>query len=158
MTPSASAAELVHGTALALDGTAVLIRGASGSGKSDLALRCIAGPSPMDLPRIALLSDDQVWLTRGAHGIEATPPPAIAGKLEVRGLGIVEVPYCPSARLALVIDLVSPDRVRRFPLDEPLTEFLGSRFPLLRLTPFEASAPLKVILALARSAGRLTPP
>jgi HPr kinase/phosphorylase len=158
MTLSASAAELVHGTALALDGKAVLIRGASGSGKSDLALRCIAAPSPMDLPCIQILSDDQVWLTRDGHGIEATPPPAIAGKLEVRGLGIVELPFCASARLTLVIDLVPPDCVPRFPLGEPSTDLLGALIPLLRLTPFEASAPLKVILALARSTGGLTPP
>jgi HPr kinase/phosphorylase len=158
MTPSASAAELVHGTALALDGKAVLIRGASGSGKSDLALRCIASPSPIGLPRVDLLSDDQIWLTRNGRSIEATPPPAIAGKIEVRGLGIVGVPYCASARLALVIDLVPPDRVPRFPLEKLSTELLGTTVPLLRLAPFEASAPLKVILALARSPEVLTPP
>ena len=158
MTLSASAAELVHGTALALDGKAVLIRGISGSGKSDLALRCIGLPSPMDMPRVELLSDDQVWLTRDGRGIEGTPPPAIAGKIEVRGLGIVEVAYCASARLALVIDLVPPDRVPRFPLEELFTELLGTTVPLLRLTPFEASAPLKVVLALARYPEVLTPP
>lgn len=158
MTPSASAAEFVHGTALARDGKAVLIRGASGSGKSDLALRCIGLSLPMDLPRVQLLSDDQVWLTRDVRGIEATPPPAIAGKIEVRGLGIVEVSYCASARLALVIDLVPPDRVPRFPLEELFTELLGTPVPLLRLTPFEASAPLKVVLALARYPDVLTPP
>jgi HPr kinase/phosphorylase len=158
MTPSASAAELVHGTALALEGKAVLIRGASGSGKSDLALRCIASPPPFGLPRIDLLADDQVWLARDGRSIEATPPPAIAGKIEVRGLGIVEVAYCASARLALVIDLVPPDLVPRYPPEHLTTELLGATVPLLRLTPFEASAPFKAILALARSPEVLTPP
>ncbi|MBX9863360.1 MAG: HPr kinase/phosphatase C-terminal domain-containing protein [Hyphomicrobium sp.] len=158
MTPSASAVELVHATALALDGKAVLIRGPSGAGKSDLALRCIAAGPVIGLPRVELLSDDQVWLTRNGRGIIAVPPPAIAGKIEVRGLGIVEVPYCSAASVALAIDLVPPDLVPRMPLEKLTTELLGAAVPLLRLAPFEASAPLKVILALARSPEALTPP
>ena len=149
MIPSANEIELVHGTALALGESAVLIRGASGAGKSDLALRCIAAP-PLagSALRAELVSDDQVRLGLRGTAIEASPPPAIAGKIEVRGLGIVTLPFRPSARLALVVDLVAPTDVPRFPLDRMTACYFGIEVPLLRLSAFESSAPVKVILAL----------
>lgn len=159
MSPSATGAELVHGTALALGGKAVLIRGPSGSGKSDLALRCIAAPPLAHVPhRAELIADDQVYLTPTGRGIEATPPPSIAGKIEVRGLGVLDLPYRSAARLVLAVDLVPPADVPRYPLDSLATLFFGLAVPTLRLAPFEASAPVKLILALARAPDVLTPP
>lgn len=154
MNQSANGAELVHGTALALGEKAVLIRGPSGSGKSDLALRCIAAPPFGEgALRAALVSDDQVRLTRQGEAVEASPPPAIAGKIEVRGLGILSLPFCPGARLALVVDLVPAADVPRFPLEPMSARYLGVAFPLLRLAPFEASAPVKLLLALGGGLG-----
>ncbi|AHB47149.1 aldolase [Hyphomicrobium nitrativorans NL23] len=159
MTRPATEFERVHATALALGGKAALIRGPSGAGKSDLALRCIAAPALAHVPhRAELVADDQVELRRTFDGIEVSAPPAIAGKLEVRGLGVLEVPYRASARLALVIDLVALDDVPRFPLEEIATVFLGQAVPTLRLAPFEASAPAKVVLALAAARDVLAPP
>lgn len=148
-----------HATAIALGDKSVLIRGPSGFGKSDLALRCIAAAPMAHISRQAeLLSDDQVILSRTPAGIETTPPTTIAGRIEVRGLGILELPYRASALLALVADLVSPADVPRYPL-EPVTEaFLGVEIPVIRLSPFEASAPVKLLLALHAARPPLTPP
>lgn len=141
---------LVHATALALGDRGALIRGPSGAGKSDLALRCIAAAPLAACPvRAELVSDDQVVLTRTDRGIDASPPATIAGKIEVRGVGIVAMPYRPSARLVLVVDLVSAAEVPRYPLQPASAELLGVVVPRIGLAPFEASAPVKLLLALA---------
>lgn len=159
MSPSANAPEAgaeatshtVHGTAVALGGRAVLIRGASGAGKSDLALRCLALPPVLEgWPRAVLVSDDQVALTRTASGIVMRAPAPIAGRIEVRGVGIVNVPHVASAELALVADLVAPDAVERYPIEPEIMEIWGTSYPLLRIAPFEASAAVKLILALGK--------
>lgn len=144
--------DLVHGTALALGDKAVLMRGPSGSGKSDLALRCIAVAPFAHIPCAAeLVADDQVRLTREGAAIRASAPAAIAGKIEVRGLGILEFPHRATARLALVVDLVPAADVPRFPLDATSACYLGIEVPLLRLDPFVSSCPVKLILALHAS-------
>src|SRR5438270_909972 len=132
---------LVHGTAVALGGVAVLLRGPPGSGKSDLALRLIDDGA-------ALVADDQTRLERHGAELVAMAPAVIAGKIEVRGLGVVEVPTVASAPLGLVVDLVAADAVERLP--EPRgCELLGLALPLLALAPFEASAGAKLRVALA---------
>jgi HPr kinase/phosphorylase len=132
---------LVHGTTVALEGKGVLLRGPSGSGKSDLALRLIDGGA-------RLIADDQTELTHAPDGVVARSPASIAGRMEVRGLGILRVPTAPSAPLRLVIDLVEPDRVERLP-EPQFCDYLQCSLPLLALAPFEASAPAKIRLALA---------
>jgi len=132
--------ETIHGTAVGIDGAGVLLRGPSGAGKSDLALRLIDGGA-------ALVADDRVVLARDGDAILAFAPASIAGKLEVRGLGIVKLPAAVSARLRLVVDLVAPDAVERLPKAGE-TVLLGVALPVLNLAPFEASAPAKVRLAL----------
>jgi serine kinase of HPr protein (carbohydrate metabolism regulator) len=132
---------LVHGTTVALEGEGVLLRGPSGSGKSDLALRLIDGGA-------RLIADDQTELTRVSDGLLARSPASIAGRMEVRGVGILRVPTMPSALLRLVIDLVAPDRVERLP-EPQFCDYLQCSLPLLALAPFEASAPAKIRLALA---------
>ena len=117
------------------------MRGPSGSGKSDLALRLIDGGA-------RLVADDQTELGRAADGVIARSPAAIAGRMEVRGVGILRVPTVPRAPVRLVIDLVAPDRVERLPESE-FCEYLQCSLPLLALAPFEASAPAKIRLALA---------
>lgn len=141
--------ELVHATALVLGEKAVLIRGASGAGKSDLALRCISLPMLAHIPhRAELVSDDQVRLRNVDGAIEVSPPETIAGLLEVRGVGVLTVPYRPRARLALVVDLVPAGEVPRYPLNATSVEYLSVELPLLRLAAFESSCSIKVILAL----------
>lgn len=144
----------VHATVIARRGVAALLRGPSGAGKSDLALRLLAMPASPNLPTgdFTLISDDQVQLSITAGQLTATAPATIAGRMEVRGLGIVTLPATASARVVLVADLVQSGQVERLP--EPDTvELLGVAVPLVRLAPFEASAPIKLALALD-SAGR----
>jgi HPr kinase/phosphorylase len=140
----------VHATSVALGGDGILLRGPSGSGKSDLALRLIDEGA-------RLVADDQTELERVGAGLEMRAPRTIAGRLEVRGLGIVPVPSLAAAQLHLVVDLVAPDAVERLP--EPLfCTLLGVSVPLLRLAPFAVSATAKLRLALrAYAPGALFP-
>lgn len=141
-------AHLLHGTCVALGSLAALLRGPSGSGKSDLALRFLF-ETPADLEP-CLVSDDQVWARVDAsRHIVLTPPEPIQGRIEVRGVGIVDLPFRPEATLGVVVDLVVPENVPRLPPESmDRTELLGLSCPLLKLAPFEASAPLKLRLAL----------
>jgi HPr kinase/phosphorylase len=146
--------EFVHGTCVALGGRAALLRGPSGSGKSDLALRFLflarRGPAALDPP--ALVADDQVCIRRDGERALVKAPEGILGQMEVRGLGIVGVKPVPEAELVLVVDLVSPDKVERLPADDTTVRLAGIDLPLLRLAPLEASAPIKLALAIARTA------
>jgi serine kinase of HPr protein (carbohydrate metabolism regulator) len=131
---------LLHATAVAIEGDAVLLRGPSGAGKSDLALRLIEGGA-------RLVADDQSELRRGGAQVLVRPPTAIAGLLEVRGIGIVRVDAVAEVRLTLIVDLVSPEKVERLP--EPHLEVvLGLAIPRIALAPFEASAAAKIRIAV----------
>jgi HPr kinase/phosphorylase len=169
----------VHGTTVAIrpsDGpgpwVSALIRGRSGSGKSDLALRCLSLPqTPLTPFQVRLVADDRTDITIAAEpdGTFASGPATIRGLLEVRGLGILAVPYLVSARLVLVVDLVDlppryPDATTALITLAQITNSCPNeksapsvRFPHLKLAPFEASAPLKLLLALARTAQNGTP-
>ena len=138
-------AMVVHGTCVAYDGFGILLRGAPGAGKSDLALRLIDGVA-------GLVADDQVVFSTKDGRLVAAAPEAISGRIEVRGFGIVEIAATAEAPLVLIVDLVPPEEVERLP--EPGAEaFLGHAVPRLALAPFEASAAAKVrlaVLAVAR--------
>jgi serine kinase of HPr protein (carbohydrate metabolism regulator) len=141
----------IHATAIALDDRAALILGPSGAGKSDLALRCILQGAWIDEHHrhAVLVADDQVIVEDSVRGLIARPPGAIAGRIEVRGVGIMDVPSVGSARLVLAVELAEPAAVVRLPDPQPSLTLLGAEIPLLRVAPFEASAHLKVLLALA---------
>jgi serine kinase of HPr protein (carbohydrate metabolism regulator) len=144
------AAELVNATAIAAAGRAALIRGASGTGKSDLALRCLAhGASPLLPSPARLVSDDWVRIFHAGDALRAEAPEAIRGKLEVRGLGIVAVDYAGAANVALLVEISPPDEIERLPDENARGSLMGVSLPLLRVAAFEASAPIKVLLALA---------
>ena len=134
---------LVHASCVALKGEGVLLRGAPGAGKSDLALRLIEGGA-------TLVADDQVELTSGGEMLFAAPPARIAGLLEVRGIGIVSMEFLSQCPVHLVVDLVQPDEVERMP-QTATAELCGHRIAHMALAPFEASAPAKVRLALSRA-------
>ena len=133
-----------------MNGEGVLILGEPGTGKSGLALRLIDEPgfgtseSPM---RGRLISDDQVIITREENRLVASAPSSIRGKLEVRGLGIIDVPHNLTSQLALIVDLTAVGSYERLP-DRKTTHVLGVEIPSLKIAPFEASAPVKLLLAL----------
>ncbi len=141
--------ELVHGTCVALGKRAALLRGPSGAGKSDLALRFLALSGEGE-DRPLLVADDQVFVALNGSGeLVASVPATIAGKIEVRGLGIIEVPAVAQARLTLVCDLVKGEEVPRMPSHPwERTVIAGVPVALIKLDPFEASAPLKLKMAL----------
>ncbi len=141
----AAASEQVHGSAVSIDRAGVLITGESGSGKSDLALRLIDECAE-------LIADDRVDLYAIDGNLLAGAPDTIAGLLEVRGVVIVELPHTNDIPVRLVIELVPPEDIER--LAEPADiEVLGLALPLVRLNPFEASAPAKVRIALKLATG-----
>ncbi len=115
----------LHGVALAAGEIGLLILGDSGSGKSMLASRMIA-----DWPfgRVRLVADDRVLLRRGGDRIVARPHPAIAGRIEVRGLGIVEAPALDAVVLRLAVRL-EPEPPSRLPEELPTEELLGIGLP-----------------------------
>lgn len=140
----------LHGTAVAVGGHAVLIRGPSGAGKSDLALRTIAlTPGPLIAHQPVLVADDRVLVTEGAAGLRVTCPVALQGLIEVRGVGIVHVPFLAAAALVLVADLADPMAIERLPQPLEPAYICGRPVPRVLIAPFAASAPLKLLLALA---------
>jgi serine kinase of HPr protein (carbohydrate metabolism regulator) len=129
----------VHATTIAIGGHAVIIIGASGRGKSDLALRLI------DRGAI-LVSDDYTSVIAQAGGLWASPPSTIAGRLEARGVGLLDVPYASKAQVRLVIDL---DAVpERLPDGSHMTTIAGIAIETYALNGHEASAPIKIEWAL----------
>ena len=137
--------QLVHGTAVRLGQAGVLLRGPSGSGKSDLALRLIeAGAS--------LVADDQVALALDNAEIWLSAPPAIAGMIEARGVGILRLPRVSRAALRLVCDLVPRDQVERLP-ERGDCMLLGVTVPRLALCAFDASTLAKLRFALRAVTG-----
>jgi serine kinase of HPr protein (carbohydrate metabolism regulator) len=134
-------AETLHASTVALDGRAVLISGPSGSGKSDLALRLLDRG-------FVLVSDDQTIVKKDGDRLIATAPPTIAGKLEVRGIGIVEMERVDNVPIALAVELTS--EIQRMPDDSRERLILGVHLPLISVDASAASAPSKVALALNR--------
>ncbi len=130
----------IHGTCVEIAGLAVLFRGPPNSGKSDLALRMIDGGA-------RLVADDRVDLRVDAGRLYASAPAALAGRLEIRGLGIMRVASVAEAPLALVCDLVAPGLVERLPEAET-TVVETIAVPRLTIAPFEPSAAAKVRAAV----------
>jgi len=133
--------ESLHASTVAIDGRAALLTGPSGSGKSDLALRLLDRG-------FALVSDDQTIVRRDGSRLLASAPPQIAGKLEVRGIGIVDVESVRDVPVALMVELMSD--MERLPDDGRERPLLGISLPLVTIDATTASAPSKVALALDR--------
>lgn len=142
----------VHASAVLTGATALLIRGPSGSGKSRLALALIEAARCGTLPFARLVADDRTALETAAGRLLARPAPALAGLIEVRGLGLRRLPCEPVATIGLVVDLANPDAAR---LPEPaatMTEILGMTLPRIPVAPGIDALPV-VIAALHTDAG-----
>jgi serine kinase of HPr protein (carbohydrate metabolism regulator) len=134
-------AETVHASTVAVDGRAVLITGPSGAGKSDLTLRLLDRG-------FTLVSDDQTIVRKEDARLLASAPPNIAGKLEIRGIGIVDMARVEDVPVALLVELTS--EFQRLPDDSRERPILGVKLPLVTIDAMTASAPSKVALALDR--------
>jgi serine kinase of HPr protein (carbohydrate metabolism regulator) len=144
MNPAAGprlSAETVHASSVAMQGRAVLITGPSGSGKSDLALRLFDRG-------FSLVSDDQTIVKKDGSRLLASAPPNIAGKLEIRGLGIIDMEHVENVPIALIVELTN--EIPRLPDDSRERPILGVNLPLITIDALTASAPSKVALALDR--------
>jgi serine kinase of HPr protein (carbohydrate metabolism regulator) len=137
-TPTLSS-ETVHTSCVAIDGRAVLIGGRSGKGKSDLALRLIDRGAK-------LVSDDYTLVRRVRDRLLASPPETIKGKIEVRGVGILEFPIERDVPVALFVDLDMD--ATRLPVDREERLVAGVGIPVVGLSALEPSAPIKVEAAL----------
>lgn len=140
--------ETLHASCVSIEGRAVLIEGRSGTGKSDLALRLIDRGA-------VLVSDDYTVLTRRDGTLVAAPPATIAGKMEVRGLGLIEVDHARDIPVGLVV--VADNDPVRMPEAQASRAIAGVVLPELRLSLLEPSAPIKVERALATADARLRP-
>ena len=103
--PGAERAEIVHASTVAHAGRALVIRGASGAGKSALAMQLIGLGA-------RLVADDRTVLALQGGRVRASPPPAIAGLVEVRGLGLLRLPHLQGVPVHGVLDLGRPERAR----------------------------------------------
>ena len=137
----ALSAETVHASTVAIGGRAVLITGPSGSGKSDLALRLIDRG-------FTLVSDDRTVVRRDGDRLRASAPERIGGKLEIRGIGIVDVETESDVPVALLVELAR--EIERLPAESRERPVLGVPLPLVSIDAMTASAPAKVALALDR--------
>jgi serine kinase of HPr protein (carbohydrate metabolism regulator) len=133
--------ENLHASTVALDGRAVLIAGPSGSGKSDLALRLVDRG-------FSLVSDDRTIVRLDQGRLLAAAPPNIRGKLEVRGIGIVDVEAIDDVPIALVVDITR--EIERLPDEGRERNILGKGIPLVNVDALTASAAAKVAFALDR--------
>lgn len=140
--------EQVHASCVTVDGLGVLIRGKPGSGKSDLAARLIDQGG-------RLVADDRVDLAAREGALIACVPVAIAGLLEVRGIGILRMAHLAEATIGLVVDMVGQGDVERVP-ELAFCDYMGVAVPLLRIWPFEPSAAAKIRFAVAALKGSVS--
>ncbi len=151
MTPRADLGELVEGTGVAVavdpDGplAGVLLRGASGAGKSDLALRLI---EQCPWRRTCLVADDLVIVGAKGKSLAMRHPGSLAGKMEARGFGIIRVPFTQSSSLRLVAETGGP--ASRLPeyREEQLIASARAMIPVIACAFLEPSAPARVRHAL----------
>lgn len=130
----------IHGTALAIEDSGLLILGPSGSGKSDLALRLIDSGA-------TLVADDITICKRENNEIFMFCDDSIKGIIEVRGIGLVKVPYVEGIKLKMVIKLID-QKIERFPLEKEFYKLLSIKKPLIKINPKELSANAKIKLKL----------
>jgi HPr kinase/phosphorylase len=143
---------VIHGSCIALAELGVLLLGAPGTGKSDLVLRFLdhqgSGTSGR-LRSARLVADDQVVVQRVGQELVASAPPALAGKLEIRGLGIVTVPAVAQVPLRLAVRLTPAAEIERIPEPEKAEmDILGLTLPLILVDPEKPSAPARIRAAL----------
>jgi HPr kinase/phosphorylase len=140
----------IHASAVLIDAKAVLIRGPSGAGKSALAWELLEAGRAGALPLARLVADDRALIEVHHDRLLVRPAPALAGLIEIRGLGIRRLAYEPVAVVGLVVDLESSDADRLPPHEALETAIDGIVLPRLPVAPETAALPL--LLARLRTA------
>jgi len=136
----------VHASAVTVRGAGILVRGASGAGKSSLVLSILHAEGDA----ACLVADDRMCLARRGTVVVARPPREIAGLIEVRGQGVLRLPYVAEAPLALVVDLAPVEACPRYPEgDERVATILGVVLPRIWLAVGAPDGPARVAFALA---------
>ncbi len=131
----------IYASCVSLKGKGILIVGESGSGKSDLCLRLITEFNA------DLIADDRVDIVENTGILTASAPSILKGLLEVRGIGIVKVPFLDSCNIDMVINLTkNKNDIERLPDAEYFyINNIGVR--QFRLFGKDSSLPAKVIIA-----------
>jgi HPr kinase/phosphorylase len=141
MSSAPSDSDILHASAVAIDGQGVILLGPSGSGKSSLAARLIEAYDA------ALIGDDRLKLSRQGEQILARPHEALRGLIEMRGLGLVRRPYIEEATLSLAVALVAREVVPRMAAADYFSH-AGARIARLHLHAHDSATPLIIHTAL----------
>jgi HPr kinase/phosphorylase len=131
----------VHASAVLVGARAVLIRGASAAGKSRLVLELIEAARNGSLVFARLVADDRTYLEAANGRLLARPAGALAGLLEVRGVGLLRTAFEPNAVVGLVVDLAAADAGRLPETDQRKTEICGILLPRLAVAADAAALP-----------------
>jgi serine kinase of HPr protein (carbohydrate metabolism regulator) len=134
----------IHASAVLVGDRAVLIRGRSGAGKSRLAFDLILAGRAGQIAPATLIGDDRVHLQAVAQGLMVRPAAAIAGLIEIRGLGLRRCAFAEAALVGLVVDLAAEDAAR---LPQPAalrTVIAGVELPRIPVAPDFAPLPMVV--------------
>ncbi|MGY4305536.1 HPr kinase/phosphorylase [Bradyrhizobium sp. USDA 4369] len=138
----------VHASAVKIGERAVLIRGPSGSGKSRLAFDLILAGRTGQIPPAVLVGDDRVHLATRDGEMWARPAPALAGLIEIRGLGIRRCDFVSEARIGLVVDLMAEDAERLPPRSALRLNENGIELPRIPVGVGHSPLPLVVAVLL----------
>jgi HPr kinase/phosphorylase len=138
-------AATVHASAVLVGARAVLIRGPSGSGKSQLVRQLIEHARGNASAFARLVGDDRVHLQAANGRLLVRPAEPLAGLLEVRGVGVLQVIHEPSAVVGLVVDLSAADAERLPELERQQVQIEG--VPLPRLAVAAGAAALPAVMA-----------
>ncbi|MEO1489534.1 MAG: serine kinase [Pseudomonadota bacterium] len=133
--------QLVQACAVAIEGRAILLEGPPGIGKSSLILSLIDRGAE-------LIGDDGARLTREADQVIVSPPPNIEGLLEIRGVGLIKLPVCQGAPLALILSLVEEGHAERLPSMLVSRDIFGVPIPILPFVPGTKAPALRTEWAL----------
>ena len=139
----------IHASAVLVGAKAVLIRGPAGSGKSQLVWNLLTAAAQGALPFARLVADDRLHVESCGGRLLARPPQALAGMIEIHGLGIRRVESEPMAVIGMVIDLAAPDASRHPEKKAGTTLIAGVTLPRLAVAPGMAALPL--VLAALRT-------
>ncbi len=137
---SAPTKPTLHASCLEYAGFGLLIRGASGSGKSSLLMRLLDDAQGRG-DKASLIADDRVCLSCEKHKIIMHCPQNIKGLLEVRGVGIISLPNRDKAQLHLVIDLSAPDEFERYPCEDCKTSYFNQPVDCIKIVARNPDAP-----------------